>query len=542
MEGASSYRSLRMMHHSSSTTNRSPRQQTSTGVECHRQFNHYNSNDNDNSSLNCSFFSMSSSFTNALDQIPAMRYATNGTAAFGSSYSNHRRRTLVTSNKKCDDSKRTQTLNHTVTASSASISLSQPQSSRQHHQHHHQQQQHWTASDRAERVDRDPNLQRLLSIEIEKRGVFTAAGYKAVHQQFLYGEAVERELKRVNERSSSRRQRQQEQELYRHQQSPLSKSRSRQQICRSLVAALSTSSGQLMMSKRRSSSSVGSASAASTSRRRSCNTATTNDCDTVSSDNIAPLKTSVVRVLTPEERDELVREIQDENNLDQMSGGRKTLLMKSALANIDRSHNRNDARMDDSDRSMNLRDVFDGMEGSYLVNPPSLSSPSAATQRSSKSKKKSHHRASHTHVVVPTARPSIRRPIKINTPPTKAAGEGSSNKIPTCTMNLLKMSSLRVQFDDEVSVDDECGWLPWNDGEDLLEPFRHRQSRATCEEGEEDTFLLWEKEADCDRVVRHPSYDSFQQPVKYQGCEGESGDDSFMPWPEVLKNHRARAA
>jgi len=109
-------------------------------------------------------------------------------------------------------------------------------------------------------------------------------------------------------------------------------------------------------------------------------------------------------------------------------------------------------------------------------------------------------------------------------------------------MNLLKMSSLRVQFDDEVSVDDECGWLPWNDGEDLLEPFRHRQSRATCEEGEEDTFLLWEKEADCDRVVRHPSYDSFQQPVKYQGCEGESGDDSFMPWPEVLKNHRARAA
>eukprot|EP00580_Thalassiosira_gravida_P009851 CAMPEP_0201645780 /NCGR_PEP_ID=MMETSP0493-20130528/32744_1 /ASSEMBLY_ACC=CAM_ASM_000838 /TAXON_ID=420259 /ORGANISM="Thalassiosira gravida, Strain GMp14c1" /LENGTH=482 /DNA_ID=CAMNT_0048120797 /DNA_START=107 /DNA_END=1555 /DNA_ORIENTATION=- len=482
---------------------------------------------------------MSSSFTNALDQIPATRYAAHGTAVFGSSYSNHRRSTMVTSNTKYDNFKRTRTLNHTVTASSASISLSQHQSSQQQHRQH--QQHHWTASDRAERVDRDSKLQRLLSNEIEKRGVFTAAGYKAVHQQFLYGEAVERELKRVNERRSSRRQRQQEQEQYRHQQPPLSKSRSRQQICRSLVAALSTSSDQLMMSKRRSSSSVGGESVASTSRRSSYNTTTTIDYDTMSSDNIAPVKTSVVRVLTPEERDELLREIQDENDQDQMSGGRKTLLMKSALANIDRSHNRNDARMDDSNRSMNLRDVFDGMEGSHLVKPPSLSSSGVSTQRSSKSKKKSHHRASLAHVV-PTARPSTRRPIKLNTSPAKTAEEEASNKRLTCTMNLLKMSSLPVQFDDEVSVDDECGWLPWNDGEDLIEPFRHHQSRATCEEGEEDTFLPRKKEDDYDRVVRHPSNVLFQQPITYQGCEGGSEDDSFMPWPEVLKNHRARAA
>lgn len=56
--------------------------------------------------------------------------------------------------------------------------------------------QQWTAVERAERVARDSALLSLLEVEVGKSGVVTAAGYKAVHQKFLYSDVVEEEMNR----------------------------------------------------------------------------------------------------------------------------------------------------------------------------------------------------------------------------------------------------------------------------------------------------------------------------------------------------------
>ena len=55
--------------------------------------------------------------------------------------------------------------------------------------------QEYTAADRAQRISKSSRLGNLLSAEVEKAGVVTAAGYRAVHQKFLYSEAVEQEMK-----------------------------------------------------------------------------------------------------------------------------------------------------------------------------------------------------------------------------------------------------------------------------------------------------------------------------------------------------------
>ena len=52
----------------------------------------------------------------------------------------------------------------------------------------------WTAMERAERVSRDSALLNLLEVEVEKSGVVTAGGYRAVHQKFLYSDVVEEEM------------------------------------------------------------------------------------------------------------------------------------------------------------------------------------------------------------------------------------------------------------------------------------------------------------------------------------------------------------
>jgi len=54
--------------------------------------------------------------------------------------------------------------------------------------------QQWTAMERAERVSRDSALLSLLEVEVEKSGVVTAAGYRAVHQKFLFSNVVEEEM------------------------------------------------------------------------------------------------------------------------------------------------------------------------------------------------------------------------------------------------------------------------------------------------------------------------------------------------------------
>lgn len=53
---------------------------------------------------------------------------------------------------------------------------------------------HWTASERAQHVAKDKDLQDLLLIQVEKAGVVTAAGYRAVHQNFLYSDVVDQAM------------------------------------------------------------------------------------------------------------------------------------------------------------------------------------------------------------------------------------------------------------------------------------------------------------------------------------------------------------
>lgn len=62
------------------------------------------------------------------------------------------------------------------------------------------QNQQWTAADRAQHVARSSFLKGLLSFEVEQAGVVTAAGYRAVHHKFLFGEEVEKEMNRATER------------------------------------------------------------------------------------------------------------------------------------------------------------------------------------------------------------------------------------------------------------------------------------------------------------------------------------------------------
>ena len=62
--------------------------------------------------------------------------------------------------------------------------------------------QEWTTVERAGRVASCSALMSLLEEEVGKSGVVTAAGYKAVHRQFLYSDTVEREMATQERRHS----------------------------------------------------------------------------------------------------------------------------------------------------------------------------------------------------------------------------------------------------------------------------------------------------------------------------------------------------
>ena len=51
----------------------------------------------------------------------------------------------------------------------------------------------WTATERAHHVASDSKLHAQFLAEVKKSGVVTAAGYKAVHEKFIYSEVVEQE-------------------------------------------------------------------------------------------------------------------------------------------------------------------------------------------------------------------------------------------------------------------------------------------------------------------------------------------------------------
>ena len=87
-------------------------------------------------------------------------------------------------------------------ASSAGPSLSSTtQSSSAFPQHN----QEWTAAERAEHVATDPKLQSLFQDELSKVGVVTTAAYKAVHQQFIYSEPVNKDIEYITSLAEAHR-------------------------------------------------------------------------------------------------------------------------------------------------------------------------------------------------------------------------------------------------------------------------------------------------------------------------------------------------
>ena len=253
--------------------------------------------------------------------------------------------------------------------------------------------QEWTACERAQYVAKDSRLQELFLAELEQSGVVTAAGYKAVHQKFIYGDVVEQEIKDVN---VARRRRSTDcavdggggggsvgrPKLQRRRSSRLG------DLVRSIQSnqgsstrsfhqqggggGMGSSSLSLKIKKRGSTASEGFIPMNDESNH------TNNDGS--SSNNIAPRRTSKARSLTGEEKELLLKDAQaNQEILDSLVGSLQDSLVKShtsssssavppELKNSQQSsHSYN---RQESGGSLLLHDVFDGNDGSAYFEPP----------------------------------------------------------------------------------------------------------------------------------------------------------------------------
>ena len=251
--------------------------------------------------------------------------------------------------------------------------------------------QEWTACERAQYVAKDSRLQELFLAELEQSGVVTAAGYKAVHQKFIYGDVVEQEIKDVN---VARRRRSTDcavdggggsvgrPKLQRRRSSRLG------DLVRSIQSnqgsstrsfhqqggggGMGSSSLSLKIKKRGSTASEGFIPMNDESNH------TNNDGS--SSSNIAPRRTSKARSLTGEEKELLLKDAQaNQEVLDSLVGSLQDSLVKShtsssssavppELKNSQQSsHSYN---RQESGGSLLLHDVFDGNDGSAYFEPP----------------------------------------------------------------------------------------------------------------------------------------------------------------------------
>ena len=364
-------------------------------------------------------------------------------------------------NPKRTSSKRRSLANQNSASSFASLTSSSVQQSQMADDSSRNEE--WTATERAHHVASDSKLHAQFLAEVKKSGVVTAAGYKAVHEKFIYSEVVEQErfLAIQKQRASAQR-------------PTLQKRGSR---FGGLVRSLQNSSQRGTSGRdlvKRSSLGGGddSVDVNDTSRDLShinpqdiANGSTGEDN---SDSNIAPRRSSLVKSLTDEEKELLLKQAQDnEDVLD--------IFLDSIQDSLVRSHNSsssstgNNSRYDrkESGGSLVLADVFDGTEGTALYEP----FPSSPF-------KKSPHCSSDDETA-PTYTRLDSQPSSI--------GFGDVDFDPT--EDIITPGSEATQH--VQSPEDKTHYLPWPDqqdiddeddmsksspGGDLLESFRRRAS------------------------------------------------------------------
>eukprot|EP00571_Detonula_confervacea_P004628 CAMPEP_0172330388 /NCGR_PEP_ID=MMETSP1058-20130122/61376_1 /TAXON_ID=83371 /ORGANISM="Detonula confervacea, Strain CCMP 353" /LENGTH=407 /DNA_ID=CAMNT_0013047599 /DNA_START=41 /DNA_END=1264 /DNA_ORIENTATION=- len=344
-----------------------------------------------------------------------------------------------------------------------------------------QRNQQWTTSDRAQKVAQDDKLHSLLAAEVEKSGVVTAAGYKAVHQKFLYSNVVDQAMNRTRLTMPARK-------------------RSSSSLFGSLVKSTfsqNTSNRQSVVAKK---GSYGS------------------DSSNEIHGNIAPRRSSQVAALTQEQRSSLLQEPQedqdkmrdsffasierlDKNNHcrhctqdDDDASNNSVCSQDSLLSSSSPKDNANDCPSlfrRESSKSLTLEDIFDGMEGPRLLtSPPSPCKKSQARSDALTDASATLSRLDSLFIGI----------SKVNFDPDTINVNASKNEKSKDAED-LKSSAHSSEYSDT----DNCGWLPWperkdddsssNTDEDLLESFHSSD----------------------------------------QEC-------SFLPWPDVPMNNRARAA
>eukprot|EP00581_Thalassiosira_minuscula_P031455 CAMPEP_0183785104 /NCGR_PEP_ID=MMETSP0739-20130205/66332_1 /TAXON_ID=385413 /ORGANISM="Thalassiosira miniscula, Strain CCMP1093" /LENGTH=488 /DNA_ID=CAMNT_0026029099 /DNA_START=207 /DNA_END=1672 /DNA_ORIENTATION=- len=382
----------------------------------------------------------------------------------------------------------------------------------------------WTALERAELVDRDYQLRRTLEAEVKKAGVVTAAGYKAVHRQFLYSEAVEREIKRVGERKQTPIR-----PLLKKNSSRFGGllSRSVGNISESLRGdVLNTSLSNVYETKKRTSVPPRSSRAYNLTRQRVLdgnitstdrverslsdasppsrpllkkqssrfggllsrsvgNSSSQNDsfrgdkfntsqCNAyyTKNRNIAPVKTSQVCILTQKQREELL----------DGSG--------ASINSIERV---------DSDTSLDLQDVFDGTEGSCLLSPP----------------------------FAPEASPKLKEPHAGSDVLTEACTTLSRLDTLSAGLETLSVGFGEVNFDPDTVT---------TTGTESVKDFDEVEEPSEQSDTDEFGWLPWPEKSDNDDICS----DDGDLLVSFKPMR--RGSDSFLPWPDSPRNNRARAA
>ncbi|KAL7545568.1 hypothetical protein ACHAWF_008917 [Thalassiosira exigua] len=312
--------------------------------------------------------------------------------------------------------------------------------------------QEWTASERANRVAQTKMLRRSLAAEVEKAGVVTAAGYRAVHDKFLYSDAVEEEMSRfaaLEKRKPGR--------LRGSRIGGLMSSLGNAAAQNLYQSQTQYSNGQAPVTKKLSSgsgASEGAANAAAESKDES---------------NLAPRrKSSQVVVLTQSQQEELLKEDQEHQNAE-----REKLMMNSFLDRLDQSENnvcgrtenrerRNDhgsssasvssqeprpcLHRRDSCESLDLQDIFNGKEGATL-----LSSALFQDTAPEKPQEQTSSTCCTTFSRLDTLSSKFNE-VNFDPDETNVAakgGEEGRDKFGSSTKSI------------ERSYTDKCGWLPW---------------------------------------------------------------------------------
>ena len=379
-------------------------------------------------------------------------------------------------------------------ASSAGPSLSSTtQSSSALPQH----KQEWTASERAEHVATDPKLQSLFQAELSKVGVVTTAAYKAVHQQFLYSEPVNQDIKYITSLAEAHRRASEDTNASGRRGRPMLKRRSSRfgGLMKSMAMSVvqsndvtseilndmeSTRSLKMDKYKDRRGSNTSSRSLKLDKRGSmgSCRSIDVEGCGGLDecTTNLAPRRCSKADNLTEEEKQLLLKGSKNQKFDAFLHPIQDTLVQSTSSSESDNktSSVREEFEPRRSlEKSLLLQDIFDGDEGAALY--AEITSPLDDDDDDDEEKDS-----------------------EVSKPSTSDDDECAT--APTCQLSRLETMSLRdIDFDPNdspvslkpsrrasvCSIDSRCNWLPWperqpqdedNNEDGLLVSFRRKDS------------------------------------------------------------------